>query len=220
MEQSWKNGDFVDHYNKIYSMKNDQIANYLECLSLNSDDVFIDFGCGNGDMLFEASKIVKLAAGLDMSEDQLELAKEKTKGCANVQLIKSDFLSYNPGDLIFSKASARKSLHHLTDDEKVRFIGKIAPFFKKDSLFLMEDGIFTFDRSETEEKLPQIMSEAEVYYNRKWQNIKEDFTHCILHEFPTGINLWEKAFASGGFEIINRHHITCFYARIIAKKVV
>jgi hypothetical protein len=68
--------------------------------------------------------------------------------------------------------------------------------------------------------MPQIISEAEIHFGQKWNDIKEDFTHCILREFVTGINLWEKAFESGGFRIVEKTHVNCFYARIVAKKVI
>lgn len=217
--ESWKKEDYVDRYNNIYGMVSDEVAVYLSHLKMNEKDSLVDFGCGDGTILVSAAGMVRQAMGVDCSVRQVELAKENSRNIPNVKIINGSFLGCDLTGYNFTKGCARKALHHLTDDEKSVFFSRISANFVPGSLFLIEDGIFDFDRSELEKKFPQIMEEAGPFYGERWELIKKDFIITLREEFPTGRKEWEKALSAGGFKVIERWQKTSFYGGLLAMKV-
>ena len=218
MPEVWKNEDYVKRYNKVYGITEDQIKRYLAPLKLNDSDVAIEFGCGNGEIIGRVADLVKTIVGVDLSKTQLECASKNLANNKNVILLESSFLDCNISKYSFTKGFSRKALHHLTDDEKEKFVEKIAPHFEKDSLFVIEDGIFNFDKALLKEKVPEIVAEAKVYYGDNWPHVEKDFMITILEEFITDYATWEKAFLKCGFKTVEKTPYSMFYGLAVFKK--
>ncbi len=218
MPETWKNEDYVKRYNKLYGITEEQVKRYLAPLKLNNSDVAIEFGCGNCGIIARIADSVKTVVGVDLSKTQLEIASKNLANNKNVILIESNFLDCDISKYSFTKGFSRKALHHLTDPEKEKFALKIAPHFKKDSIFVIEDGIFNFDKSLLNEKVPEIVKEAKVYYGANWPGIEKDFMITILEEFVTDYATWENAFAKGGFKMIEKTPYSMFYGMAVFQK--
>jgi SAM-dependent methyltransferase len=218
MSETWNSSAYADHYNTVYEFASTDGEAFLRPLELNHSDTYIDFGCGQGVALAVATRTVTLAVGVDQSEHQIELANTSLQNVNNVQLINNTMLDCNLSGIQFTKASARKSLHHLTDREKSQFFRKIGPRFPPGALFLIEDGIFQFERADLPRHLPAILEEAATYYGEKWPQIKRDFIHTLEHEFPTSLKAWTKALEDGGFEVVKHWSRSSFYGAILAQK--
>lgn len=218
MEFDWSQQTFVKKYNDVYSFGPKAIAEFLQPLFLGKADRFVDFGCGNGGVVKAASRKVKEVLGIDSSAHQVRLARAALKGRANARIIEATFLDCKLGKEPFTKAVARKALHHLTDAQKRRFFRRISSHFASGAMFLLEDGIFSFDRSDLRQRMPEVMAQAKVYYARKWQTIREDFVSCLRHEFPTGRTAWEESLNEGGFTVLRHWQRTMFYGTILAIK--
>lgn len=83
---------------------NNKIVNFLS--EKVKDKIVLDFGCGTGKFLPTLVPLSKKYVGMDISENQLKIAKEKSKNYGNVELIKNSIteipLESNSIDLIFS----------------------------------------------------------------------------------------------------------------------
>lgn len=216
---SWQDQRLLDFYHTNFEFTVEQMEKYLRPLELTSRDTFIDFGCGNGVLLDYAAPLVGRAVGVDVSDLQLASAATTNARHKNVELIKSNFLDVNLTDHIFTKGSARKTLHHLTDDEKYLFFEKIGKYFARDSLLIIEDAVFDFDIKDFPQKAKMIFSQAQEYYGSKWDGIKDGFCTMLAEEYPTDVNTLEKALKHGGFEVIEKRQKTCFYATIVARRI-
>jgi len=214
----WRSEGFVSHYNRLYGPGRAEVAAYLARLRLVPGDVFVDFGCGQGDMLAVAAETVQTVVGVDVSPQQLALARERLEGRSGARLIESAFLDFRWDGEPFTKGAARKALHHLDDQQKGEFLRQVAPHFAPGALFILEDGVFDFDRAELEARMPAVLEEAAVYYQDAWEAKRKDFVECLRHEFPTGRNAWEGAFAGAGFEIVDRWQASSFYGGLLARK--
>lgn len=221
MSELWKNGDYVKRYNNVYGITGEQMDRYLAPLNLAPDDRAVEFGCGNGEALARVADIAAAAVGVDISKEQLENARLKLEGRKNIILVESSFLDCRAklGGHSFTKGLSRKALHHLTDPEKKIFVEKTAPLFKKDSIFVLEDGIFNFDRALLNEKVPEIVAEAKIYYGEAWPLIEKDFMITILEEFVADYKTWEAAFNHGGFMMTARKAYSMFYGMMVFKKI-
>ena len=218
MEENWKDRRYVARYNSLYATPQEEFLKCAELLRLGPEDRLIDFGCGNGDFLAVALKTVSSAMGLDLSENQLGQAALRFKGDNRVELKRSAFLDLAPGPRTFTKGFSRKALHHLTDPEKKTFFTRAGKYFEKKALFLLEDGIFDFERADLDRNWPGLMKDCEAYYGSAWERKKKDVSFCFKEEYPTGIKAWTAAFAAGGFKIIKRERRSSFYGSLLAEK--
>jgi SAM-dependent methyltransferase len=218
MKEDWGDPRFVEWYNKHLRFEERQVEAYIVPLALSTQDSFVDFGCGNGALLEKVAPLVKSALGIDGSQEQLVQARERLKDLSNVDFINAGFLDCGLEGRSFTKASARKALHHLTDDEKFAFFKRISVNFAPGALFALEDGIFDFARARLEENWDRLMEEARTYYGERWEMIKDAFTRTLREEYPADRQTWEGAFREGGFEIIKCELVTCFYGKIVARK--
>lgn len=216
---NWSDKDYSAHYNRLYATPAEEFRACLEKLELGSSDFLLDLGCGNGEFLELALPGISGAVGVDMSDSQLEQAARRFKGDARVKLVKSAFLDFRPEPGAFTRGFSRKALHHLEDADKPVFFERLGRGFKPGALFLLEDGIFDFERSELERNWPALMKDCETYYGAGWESKKSDVSFCFRQEFPTGIKAWTAALAAGGFSVIARERRSSFYGSLLAKKI-
>ncbi|MBI4859142.1 MAG: class I SAM-dependent methyltransferase [Candidatus Riflebacteria bacterium] len=218
MSDPWKSGRYVDRYNELYGFAAADAQTFLKPLELAAGDTYVDFGCGQGVALRVAASTVARVLGVDVSPQQAARARELVGPLANVQVQECPFLLCDLSGYRFTKGSARKALHHLTDPEKRQFFGRIGASFEDGALFLIEDGIFDFDRSELEQRLPAVLAEAEGFYGERWSKMSSDFLVTMRDEFPTGFCTWETSLAEGGFTVVQRTRATSFLGTILARK--
>lgn len=215
---NWSDKDYSAHYNRLYATPAEEFGACLKKLSPGPSDTLLDLGCGNGEFLELALAKVSGAVGVDIADSQLEQAALRFKGDARVKLVKAAFLDYRPEPGAFTRGFSRKALHHLDDAAKPAFFERLGPGFKPGALFLLEDGIFDFERSELEQHWAALMNDCEAYYGAGWESKKSDVSFCFRQEFPAGVKAWTAALAAGGFSVIARERRSSFYGSLLAKK--
>ena len=218
MDGDWKSQDYAAHYNKLYATPAEEFQALAAILRLAPGDRIVDFGCGNGDFLQAAMRVASSGLGVDISDEQLALARRKFAGDSRVEFIKTPFLDFAPGPRTFTRGFSRKALHHLTDGEKAVFFAKVGPHFEPGSLFLLEDGIMDFERADLEANWDRLMNDCAAYYGDLWEQKKADVSFCFRSEYPAGIKAWTAAFAAGGFKLLNTSKKSSFYGSILAEK--
>ena len=100
-----KNKDdwFIDWFNSKYyhilyksrnkNEANDFIKNIISNLSLNSNETVLDLGCGNGRHSISLSKHFKLVDGIDISSENITLAKKNK--IENLKFFISDMRNFD-----------------------------------------------------------------------------------------------------------------------------
>ena len=69
-------GDEIRYIQTHYS----EIKKMIDYLKLNKDDVFIDFGCGKGAVIFmTATQKIKKVIGIELRKSIMEIAKKNLK---------------------------------------------------------------------------------------------------------------------------------------------
>ncbi|NLO92238.1 MAG: class I SAM-dependent methyltransferase [Elusimicrobia bacterium] len=218
MKQDWGESRLPQWYNEHLKFAPQEIAAYLRRLDLRSGDVLADFGCGNGELLRHAAPLVAYALGVDVSPEQAALARKAVSGMANAGVLQSSFLECTLPDRVFSKGSARKSLHHLTDAEKPIFFKRIGLRFASGALFLIEDAVFDFPKKDLDAQWPRIQREAAAFYGARWHGMEKVFENTLRAEFPSDFDTLSSALAEGGFRVIKHEHPACFYGVVLAQK--
>ena len=81
VKEDWQDREFVDWYNKHLRFEKEQLDAYLALLDLGSEDSFVDFGCGNGQLLaacVDACRLKEAAvSGSDVSAIAIDVAGER-----------------------------------------------------------------------------------------------------------------------------------------------
>lgn len=217
--QQWSDRDYTERYNRLYATPADEFRACLDLLDLTGEDALVDFGCGNGDFLALAAGRVRTAVGVDVSGPQVDEAERQLRGKSGVEIVRSSFLDFRPGARRFTRGFSRKALHHLTDPEKERFLGNVAPSFTPGAIFLLEDGMFFgFEREDLDARWEDLLAEAEGYYGPAWESKKEDLVHSFREEFPTGANRWARLFGEAGFQVTALLPKCSFYGTLLARK--
>ncbi|MFA6584623.1 MAG: methyltransferase domain-containing protein [Elusimicrobiaceae bacterium] len=215
----WNDPSLAHWYNSMLGFSAPQIAEYMARLDLAPGDSLVDFGCGNGELLFHAAPLVKTALGVDESAVQLEAARKKNAGRPNVSFIEQKFETCRLDGCSFTKGSARKSLHHLTDESKKEFFSRIGGNFLRNARFVIEDAVLDFELRDLSENLTRLDAEAAKFYAPNWQLIREQFMRMMTGEYPASLAAWQTAVSSGGFKIIKHEKRTCFYGILTLEKI-
>jgi len=137
----------------------DQI--YIIMVDLASCDVpgpkILDLGAGTG--LLSEKLLKKYSRGsftlIDLSNEMLNIAKERFKGNSNFKYIQGDYLNTDFKDS-FDIIMSSLSIHHLNDDSKKNIYFKIYQILNKGGIFLNADQVLA----------PS--SENEYIYQRNW----------------------------------------------------
>ncbi|MFK7780679.1 MAG: class I SAM-dependent methyltransferase [Candidatus Gracilibacteria bacterium] len=104
----------------------------------------IDLGCGTGNTVNSLSGNFSKIICVDISENMINIAKEKLKKRENIFFIKNDLLQFfdeykeNDIDTIVSTYA----IHHLTQDEKHKLFEKIYNFLPKGGKIIFGDLMF------------------------------------------------------------------------------
>ena len=90
----------------------------LEMLKLNKKDIFYDLGCGDGQLLMDASPKARKAVGIEIDFIRFLIAKARTRKMSNVYVIYGNMLGRNIG-------SATKIAIFLSKETNEKIGGKI-----------------------------------------------------------------------------------------------
>jgi len=117
----------------------------------------LDLGAGTG--LLSEKLLKKYSRGsftlIDLSNEMLNIAKERFKGNSNFKYIQGDYLNTDFKDS-FDIIMSSLSIHHLNDDSKKNIYFKIYQILNKGGIFLNADQVLA----------PS--SENEYIYQRNW----------------------------------------------------
>ncbi len=219
MDWNWKDKDSAAQYNALFATPADEFRACAARLRIGPGDIVLDLGCGDGAFLAAAMEKAAGAVGVDISDAQLAAAAARFKNDPRVELRKTPFLEFNAPDDAFTRGFSRKALHHLDDGQKAAFFARAGRCFRRGALFLLEDGIFDFERESLEDNWDALIKDCERYYGAGWDKKKADVTFCFRKEFPAGIKAWTAAFEAGGFRVLVRERRSSFYGSLLAEKL-
>jgi len=103
--------EYADHYG-ISPFK----RTLVDMIELDSGQLFLDVGCGRGEILFHAVEYGVRGVGIDYSWDAIQLTREGLKACnLNADLVVADAIHLPFKDGVFDRTYAGDLLEHLTE---------------------------------------------------------------------------------------------------------
>lgn len=215
----WQDPAYVKRYQRVYAWGLEEIRRFLAPLELGPEDCLADFGCGAGEVVAAAAPRVRAAVGVDLSGPQLEKARAAARGLGNARLLEAGFLDWELPAASITKACSRKALHHLPDPDKLRFFERLARGMAPGGLFLLEDGMLSFELADLPARWSAILEEeAPAYYGSRWEKVKPDFIKSFAREFPTGAPALRRMLEQAGFELLEQRAFASFYGQVLARR--
>jgi SAM-dependent methyltransferase len=122
----------------------------LDYLNPCATDIILDVGCGPGTQLIELAPSIKLGFGIDLSEEMIKTAQERSINHKNLKFlvssaesILSDFSQFR-----FTKIYSNYALHHLSEKMKLDAISKLSETLVSGGKFILGDLMFSEDPSQ------------------------------------------------------------------------
>ncbi len=134
----------------------------------------LDIGFGTGVLTKKLYDDGYEIYGIDFSERMLEIAKEKMPLAKLVQYDFSRGLPKELENIQFNYIISTYAMHHLEDEDKIKFINKLEKYLSRDGRIIIGDIAF-----ETRELLEQ----CKVKYENYWDDEEIYFVFDELKEF-------------------------------------
>jgi len=133
-------------------------------------NVLVDLGCGTGNTSMQITPDKKIYC-VDISQNMLDIAKNKLKSNDKVVFIKNDLLSFFDtveNDKNIDTIISTYAIHHLTQDEKHTLFEKIFNFLPKGGKVIFGDLMFKSKEYENQmkDKYPDLVKDFddELYW--------------------------------------------------------
>lgn len=136
---------------KDYEDVLNQVLFFAQDILIKPELTLVDIGIGTGNLTqkFVDKVKVKKIIGVDPSSEMLKIAKEKLPF---IETKKGDFLELPIADNSADLAVSSYSLHHLTEEEKIKALEEMSRILKSKGKIIIADLMFANQRSEKEIK--------------------------------------------------------------------
>ena len=118
---TYVHGTSIEEQRRLSILNEITNSSFIRFLGNLNNKKVCDLGCGTGNLIFDIAKKYPDAkiTGLEISEDQINIAKEVNIKNENVTLVKSDVLENTLPDDHFDVTYCRYLLEHVSDPKAV-----------------------------------------------------------------------------------------------------
>ncbi len=120
---------------KIQSSAQQRNMFVLNFLKKRKYSNFLDAGCGSGNLVYEASKVVKFAHGIDFAKSMIELAKKKFKN-KKIRFDQDDILKFDT-QIKYDVIAANGFIEYFTEKELIKITNKFHSILKKNGVLIV-----------------------------------------------------------------------------------
>jgi SAM-dependent methyltransferase len=195
---NWRDPEDVKKYLSVWGKIFDQqIPDQLNKIGDLKDKIFVDLGCGTGELIIQAARQAKKCIGIDISKEKI-----KASGLSNIEIIPENFIDWKPKvesiDIVWSRAA----IHHLTDDEKGKLFCAIFKALRPNGKLIIHDIMFNFEPDEYKEKFPLLLNYILETFEGPRETIEHDIKSTLYYEHSAPISIIKRLIESAGFKDI------------------
>lgn len=192
----------------------------LQSLGLGEHSTVVELGAGTGQLTLAVAPVCARVVAVDVSPVMLaELrAKLETSGVANVDVVRSGFLTYEhrgaPADFVYT----RFALHHMPDFWKALALQRMRRILRPGGVLRLWDVVYHFEPSQAEERLDAWCATIPEDVRDGWT--RADIEEHIRDEHSTFTWLLEPMIERAGFRIEQAVYSSDgIFARYVARAV-
>jgi len=173
----------------------------LRRLGLNQGSTLVDFGAGTGTFALAAARVCRRVVAVDVSSAMLARLHGNARRLklANVECVRSGFLTYEHQGELADFAYSRNALHHLPDFWKGVALQRVAAVLKPGGTFRLHDLVFSFGPEEAERDIEAWLAQAPSRPEEGWT--APELAAHVRDEYSTFTWLLEPLLGRAGFEI-------------------
>lgn len=162
--------EFMD--NVPYDEWTEYLCNLLQEYGVKEPSLVLELGCGTGSMTRRLTKRGYDMIGIDLSEDMLEIAREKDMeegiDYGNILYLNQDMREFELFGTVAAVVSICDSMNYVTEEDDLKKV------FRLVNNYLDRNGVFIFDLN-TIHKYRDILGDATIAENREdasfiWEN--------------------------------------------------
>jgi len=186
-------------------------------LSLNSDSIVIDLGCGTGAFAIYAANKCRTIYAIDVSAAMLEYCRKQAEqeGLANIVYRHSGLLSYEHGDELADAVVCVAVLHHLPDYWKQVALTRCCGMLKPKGRLFLFDIVFPSDTNFLQCEIDEWIKAVEAMADDRLA--QEAIIH-VKNEFSTYDWIMEGMIRRSGFYIDTAEYGKGFQATYLCTK--
>ena len=158
-----------------YDIWTRNIEAFLSKYGIN-DGLLLDLGCGTGEMTIQLAKLGYDMIGVDISEEMLAIAREKSiKITPDILYLQQDMTEFELYGTVRAIYSICDSINYILEDDE------LVKVFKLVKNYMEDDGVFIFDFN-TIYKYKEVIGEDTIAENREncsfiWENYYDEETN-------------------------------------------
>lgn len=186
-------------------------------LSLNSDSIVIDLGCGTGAFAIHAAKRCRTIYAIDISAAMLKYCRRRAEqeGITNIVFSHSGLLSYEHGGELADAAVCVAVLHHLPDYWKQVALMRCCGMLKPGGKLLLFDIVFPSDTINLQCEIDEWIKAAEAMADAR---LAEEAVIHVKNEFSTYDWIMEEMIRRSGFHMDSAEYGKGFQATYLCTK--
>jgi len=164
----------------------------IQRLSLNSNSIAVDLGCGTGAFAIHAANKCRTIYAVDASAAMLAYCRKQAeqKGLSNIVYCHSGLLSYEHGAELADAAVCVAVLHHLPDFWKQVALTRFCGMLKPRGRLLLFDIVFPSDKNNLQCEIDDWIKAVETLADAR---LKQDAIIHVKNEFSTYMTgLWKE----------------------------
>lgn len=174
--ERWNDPAYARNYSIFTREQQVDAEKFIDQLEVDHNSIVADLGCGEAKFLAAISSGIRKGIGIDASVHMLEAARRSLTDLdiRNVELIHSDFRTFDIGFEVADAVMSNYAIHHVPDGDKEEVFRRIHATLRSGGIFRLEDDSFNFPRDELEERVPEIMTQWERHFGPVgWKFMKE-----------------------------------------------
>ncbi len=194
-----------------------EIAEIMDFLALRPDQNILEIGTGTGEFALAAARLCRKVYAVDLSAGMLRYAEKKAgmRGISNVDFLSGGFLTYRHEGEPLDGIVSQIALHHLPDFWKQIALLRMAGMLAEGGKLCLRDVVYSFDPTEHEEFLDDIMSKAVEMAGPQFAN---SISEHVKKEYSTMDWIMQGIIERAGFEIQQVKKSRGFFALYLCTK--
>ncbi len=209
-------GNEVDTYDDRQQGSSAEDSQLLDDISVKTDKIYVDIGCGTGILACEAAKRFKHVHAIDVSAPMLDRTRKRAKELKlkNISFHHAGFMNFELPENSVDLVTTKFALHHLPDLWKAIALTRIRKILQPGGRLFLRDVIFSC----TPDEFGDVAEEWSLWMESNTGYTRKETACHIREEYSTYSWIMEGMIHQSGFRLDKATYDGRTYGDILAVK--